>query len=66
MLAPPPEGTFDLDEAHLPIKQPSENGTPEATPLLADESESPESDTIPREKVTTLELFLICVFGLSF
>lgn len=37
MLAPPPEGTFDVEGGHLPIKNQQHNGseTPEQVPLLS-------------------------------
>lgn len=39
MLAPPPEGTFDIEEASLPIKNtPKENDLPEQVPLLTKEA----------------------------
>lgn len=35
MLAPPPEGTFDIEDGCLPMKSPPENdSTPEQVPLL--------------------------------
>lgn len=38
MLAPPPEGTFDIDEQHLPIKGCPKDVSPEQVPLLTQES----------------------------
>lgn len=42
MLAPPPEGTFDIEDRVLPIKGHTDaaNGTPEQLPLLS--TEEPE------------------------
>jgi len=38
MLAPPPEGTFDIDPESVPLKStPTGDATPEQTPLLANE-----------------------------
>ncbi|GAV86485.1 hypothetical protein CFOL_v3_29915 [Cephalotus follicularis] len=34
MLAPPPEGTFDIEESRVPIKSPPKDATPEQAPLL--------------------------------
>lgn len=39
MLAPPPEGTFDIQEKQLPVKRPNSNdSSPEQVPLLSDEA----------------------------
>ncbi|KAI3993725.1 hypothetical protein MKX01_002738 [Papaver californicum] len=48
MLAPPPEGTFDVDATVLPIKShaDAENGTPERQPLLPpEEPEEPQAES---------------------
>lgn len=37
MLAPPLEGTFDIEDVNLPIKSPPKDGTPEQLPLLTHE-----------------------------
>lgn len=37
MFAPPPEGSFDLEDACLPIKSHSTDGSPEQVPLLTHE-----------------------------
>jgi hypothetical protein len=37
MLAPPLEGTFDIEDVNLPIKSSPKDGTPEQLPLLTDE-----------------------------
>ncbi|KAH0995077.1 hypothetical protein GBA52_018941 [Prunus armeniaca] len=40
MLAPPPEGTFDIEEGELPIKNPRNGKIPDQVPLLThDENE---------------------------
>ncbi|GAV64946.1 Mem_trans domain-containing protein, partial [Cephalotus follicularis] len=38
MLAPPPEGTFDIEQSRLPIKSPPKDATPEQAPLLTQEA----------------------------
>lgn len=62
MLAPPPEGTFDIDEASLPIKNSSKDDTtaPEQVPLLNDDSVPSYSDVPKRGKV---RINLICVYS---
>jgi hypothetical protein len=37
MLAPPLEGSFDIEDANLPIKSTLKDGTPEQLPLLTQE-----------------------------
>lgn len=41
MLAPPPEGTFDIDHERLPLKSSTakSDGPPEQAPLIAQEEE---------------------------
>ena len=42
MLAPPPEGTFDIEDIEdgsLPMKTPPKDGTPEQVPLLTEEED---------------------------
>lgn len=48
MLAPPPEGTFDIDNERLPIKSTSVKAdvAPERTPLLAQEEGDTEEDNV--------------------
>ncbi|KAL8158955.1 hypothetical protein V2J09_000492 [Rumex salicifolius] len=43
MLAPPPEGTFDVEEKRIPLKITSPNSTPEQVPLLSQETVAAES-----------------------
>lgn len=45
MLSPPPGSTFDIEEEmNLPVKNvPKESNTPEQVPLLASDSENPET-----------------------
>lgn len=59
MLAPPPEGTFDIDEAGIPIKNPQkENSLPEQVPLLAQEAGPVAFSTSKRGKVKEFFIFL--------
>ncbi|PPE02578.1 hypothetical protein GOBAR_DD00403 [Gossypium barbadense] len=44
MLAPPVEGTFDLEDASLPLKIPQKDVSPEQAPLLVQEDASVDSD----------------------
>jgi len=48
MLAPPPEGTFDIDNERLPLKSTSAkiDVAPEQTPLLAREEGDKEEDNV--------------------
>ncbi|KAK9289643.1 hypothetical protein L1049_007801 [Liquidambar formosana] len=38
MLAPPPEGSFDIEDGNLPLKGPPRDGIPEQLPLLTHEA----------------------------
>lgn len=41
MLAPPPEGTFYVEDENLPIKNPPKDGSrPDQVPLLTEEETS--------------------------
>ena len=53
MLAPPPEGTFDIDDGNLPIKNPpKEDGIAEQVPLLTqEEAASTKSNVSEKGKV---------------
>ncbi|KAA3479954.1 protein PIN-LIKES 6-like [Gossypium australe] len=44
MLAPPVEGTFDLEDASLPLKIPQKDISPEQAPLLMQEDAPVDSD----------------------
>ncbi|KAG8481424.1 hypothetical protein CXB51_026249 [Gossypium anomalum] len=44
MLAPPVEGTFDLEDASLPLKIPQKDVSPEQAPLLVQEDAPVDSD----------------------
>lgn len=58
MLAPPPEGTFDLVDGHLPVKSPSKessqalrDNSPEQVPLLAQEPVATDHTAQKKDKV---------------
>lgn len=52
MLAPPPEGTFDIEDGSLPMKSPPKEDTPEHVPLLTEEENaSTNSNTSKTVKV---------------
>jgi hypothetical protein len=55
MLAPPPEGTFDIEDGNLPIKSPpKEDGIAEQVPLLTqEEAASTKSNVSEKGKVRT-------------
>ncbi|KAM7265458.1 hypothetical protein ACFE04_003141 [Oxalis oulophora] len=62
MLAPPPEGSFDIDNLHsLPVKNPVDEETADQAPLLAltQEVEPKESDSATKGKV---RLFLLSIY----
>ncbi|KAA8517608.1 hypothetical protein F0562_015082 [Nyssa sinensis] len=48
MLAPPPEGTFDIEDRNLPIKSPPKDISLEQVPLLMQEV-VPENSKAPKE-----------------
>ncbi|GLT51175.1 hypothetical protein SLA2020_246040 [Shorea laevis] len=58
MLAPPPEGTFDMEEANLPIKNAPKDSLPEQVPLLTLEAVPVESNESKKGKVTQILIFL--------
>ncbi|KAL0282541.1 UNVERIFIED_CONTAM: protein PIN-LIKES 6 [Sesamum angustifolium] len=59
MLAPPPGGTFDVEDGNLPVKNPTRNSfnalakdnSPEQLPLLAEEAIPAHSSVTKKEKV---------------
>ncbi|GMH30087.1 hypothetical protein Nepgr_031930 [Nepenthes gracilis] len=58
MLAPPAEGTFDIDDANLPIKNLPNNAAPEQVPLLTQDITLKDS-TAPRKlKIKDLLIFI--------
>lgn len=66
MLAPPPEGTFDVEEQNLPTKNPpksscsnpAEDSSPEQVPLLTEEATSTKSSVSKEEKIKNFLKFL--------
>ncbi|KAG6744425.1 hypothetical protein POTOM_053151 [Populus tomentosa] len=58
MLAPPPEGTFDIDEPNLPIKKPAKDAPMEQVPLLAQEEAPAEPDAPKRGKIKQILVFI--------
>ncbi|KAK8609750.1 hypothetical protein V6N13_093164 [Hibiscus sabdariffa] len=59
MLAPPPEGTFDLEDAKLPLKTPQKDTYPEYVPLLMQEETVPmDSDNSKKAKIKSFLVFV--------
>ncbi|KAG2691188.1 hypothetical protein I3843_09G219800 [Carya illinoinensis] len=59
MLAPPSEGTFDIEDGSLPLKSPPKDGSPEQVPLLTqEEAASTNSNALPKGKIKDLFVFL--------
>lgn len=66
MLAPPPEGTFDVEEQNLPTKNPpksscsnpAEDSSPEQVSLLTEEATSTNSSVSKEEKIKNFLKFL--------
>lgn len=60
MLAPPPEGTFDIEDGNLPIKSPpKEDGIAEQVPLLTqEEAASTKSNVSEKGKFKDIFVFL--------
>ncbi|KAH7554640.1 hypothetical protein JRO89_XS12G0251900 [Xanthoceras sorbifolium] len=60
MLAPPPGGSFDVEEASLPIKNSSKDATdtPEQVPLLTQDVVPADSEAPKRGKVAEILRFL--------
>ncbi|KAI5662907.1 hypothetical protein M9H77_22230 [Catharanthus roseus] len=65
MLAPPPEGTFDLVDGHLPVKSPSKessqalrDNSPEQVPLLAQEPVATDHTAQKKDKIKDFLKFL--------
>lgn len=54
MLAPPPEGTFDIDEQSLPIKSPRDGKTPGQVPLLTHEEHEEEQEETDENEVVEI------------
>lgn len=60
MLAPPPEGNFDVEEKRIPLKSSSPNSTPERVPLLTQELETAESAVSSKGKIKD---FLVLLYN---
>lgn len=60
MLAPPPQGTFDVEGGHVPIKSQQHNGsaTPEQVPLLSQEPGMMVSNVSNKGKIKELMMFI--------
>lgn len=58
MLAPPPEGTFHIEDGHLPIKSTSKDAASEQVPLLSQEVEATDSDFLKKGKFKSFLAFL--------
>uniref|UniRef100_A0A2P2L1C2 Auxin:hydrogen symporter n=2 Tax=Rhizophora mucronata TaxID=61149 RepID=A0A2P2L1C2_RHIMU len=58
MLAPPPEGTFDIEDGNLPIKNPPKDSSPEHVPLLTEEDETVDSNASMKGKIAQFLAFL--------
>lgn len=60
MLAPPPEGTFDIEEKSIPVKNLLKDNTPAHVPLLIQEVASTYPDASKKEEVR--DFILICCY----
>ncbi|KAJ6922705.1 hypothetical protein NC652_016378 [Populus alba x Populus x berolinensis] len=58
MLAPPPEVTFDIEDANLSVKSPAKDAPPEQVPLLLQEDAPEELDALKRGKIKQFLAFL--------
>lgn len=68
MLAPPPEGTFDIEDSNLPVSNPLREGavnakssTPEKVPLLT-QAPQPDPGPVKRGKVRLSRTFVSNLF----
>ncbi|KAF5747691.1 putative auxin:hydrogen symporter [Tripterygium wilfordii] len=58
MLAPPPEGSFDIDDASLPVKNTPKDSTPEQVPLLTAEAAPTDSNASKKGKIKEILISL--------
>ncbi|XWS13012.1 hypothetical protein CRYUN_Cryun36dG0001200 [Craigia yunnanensis] len=58
MFAPPPEGTFDLEDANLPLKSSQKDASPEHVPLLMQEAAPMNSDNSKKGKIKSFLVFV--------
>lgn len=63
MLAPPPEGSFDIDYGNLPVKgPPKEDGSPEQVPLLTQEEAVQTNSNVSKgNMVRIICLYLVAI-----
>lgn len=61
MLEPPPEGTFDIEDESLPVKNPPNDGLPEQVPLLTQEDVPTNQSSLKQGKVKT-NLSFLCAY----
>lgn len=66
MLAPPPEGTFDIDDASIPVKSTSKDSsqalkdsTSEQVPLLTQEGISIDDTAQKKDKVRLIGINML-------
>ncbi|XP_023517054.1 protein PIN-LIKES 6-like isoform X2 [Cucurbita pepo subsp. pepo] len=62
MLTPPPEGTFDIKDESIPVKNLQKDHTPVLVPLLLQEIPSTYSDPSKREEVLAMVMGVIPFF----
>lgn len=67
MLAPPPEGTFDIEDGNLPLKSPAKDAppkdaAPEQVPLLTQEDDKPIDSNAPKQGKVRMNVYVECVF----
>ncbi|XP_050214129.1 protein PIN-LIKES 6 [Mercurialis annua] len=65
MLAPPSEGSFDIEDGNQPIKNPPKDGVPEQVPLLTNENLSTDSDVSKQGKLKEFFVFIYEKFKLK-
>ncbi|XWS09536.1 hypothetical protein CRYUN_Cryun40dG0093100 [Craigia yunnanensis] len=58
MFAPPPEGTFDLEDVNLPLKNSQKDASPEHVPLLMQEAAPMDSDNSKKGKIKSFLVFV--------
>ncbi|XP_021291694.1 protein PIN-LIKES 6 [Herrania umbratica] len=58
MFAPPAEGTFDLEDVNLPLKNPPKDASPEQVPLLMQEAAVTDSDNSGKGKIKKFLVFV--------
>ena len=70
MLAPPPEGTFDIDHESLPLKSGAKSdGSHVQVPLLTEEEAIPTEPNVPETRKVRITWYTdidICLLHLSY